>query len=182
MLFRFFKIFCLLKFVGFLFVSLSFAKIDFIKSFVDLDLLNQDLLSQGLLNQDLLNRDLSNRDLSNQKLQSLNSALDIEDVKKSKGDSIKEIDEKINKLKELKKGYEAKAIRHVNQAQILQFTQGELQTAKRHWKLAEDNRKIAVRIQKEIDELQVKKKKLQKKEKKIFTKRVISLLTELSIN
>ena len=66
-------------------------------------------------------------------------------------------------LEEKKKGYEAKAIKHANQGDRLQFVQGELQTAKRHWKLAKENRKIAEKIQKEIDALKLKKLELQKK-------------------
>nr|NGX52671.1 hypothetical protein [Candidatus Anoxychlamydiales bacterium] len=51
----------------------------------------------------------------------------------------------------------------VNQAQRLQFIEGQLQEAKRYWRSAEDNRKIATRIQKEIDELKIERMKLQKK-------------------
>ncbi|NGX35104.1 MAG: hypothetical protein K1060chlam1_01474 [Candidatus Anoxychlamydiales bacterium] len=77
--------------------------------------------------------------------------------------SIEEIDKKINELEEMKRGYEAKAIKQANQAQRLQFIEGELQAAKKNWRLAEDNRKIVVRLQKEIDELKIERMKLQKK-------------------
>jgi len=73
-----------------------------------------------------------------------------------------DIDNQIAELEDMKKGYEAKAIKHANQAERLQFINGELQTAKKHWKLAEDSRRIATRIQKEIDELKIKKLNLQK--------------------
>jgi len=87
-------------------------------------------------------------------------------IEKSTAAQIQEIDRKINNLEEMKRGYDSKAIRHSNQAQRLQFIEGELQVAKRHWKLAEDNRKIAIRIQKEIDLLKVQKMQLLKKEKR----------------
>lgn len=73
------------------------------------------------------------------------------------------IDQKIEELQAMKRGYEAKALNHANQADRLQFIQGELQTAKRHWKIADDNRRIALQIQKQIDELKVQKMDLQKK-------------------
>jgi len=82
---------------------------------------------------------------------------------KKKYNSVEDIDKKINELEEMKRGYEAKALKNANQAQRLQFMPGELQTAKRYWKLAEDNKRIAIKIQKQIDELKVEKMKLQKK-------------------
>ncbi|HEU64423.1 MAG: hypothetical protein KR126chlam4_00950 [Candidatus Anoxychlamydiales bacterium] len=83
--------------------------------------------------------------------------------KSSQYHSIEDIDKKINELEEMKRGYESKAIKQVNQAQRLQFIEGELQAAKRYWRAAEDNRKIVTRIQKEIDELKIERMKLQKK-------------------
>ena len=82
--------------------------------------------------------------------------------KSGRYDSVEEIDKKINELEAMKRGYDAKAIKQANQAQRLQFMEGELQTAKRYWRAAEDNRKIATRIQKEIDELKIDRMKLQK--------------------
>ncbi len=73
---------------------------------------------------------------------------------------IKDIDSKITELEEMKRGYEARAIKHKNQAQRLQFVNGELQTAKRHWQLAEENTRIATRIQHQIDDLKVQRQDL----------------------
>ncbi|NGX63035.1 MAG: hypothetical protein KR126chlam6_00441 [Candidatus Anoxychlamydiales bacterium] len=87
-------------------------------------------------------------------------------IEKSTATQIQEIDKKINILEEMKRGYEAKALKHANQAQVLQFIDGELQVAKRHWKLTDDNRQIAIRIQKEIDVLKVQKMQLLKKERR----------------
>jgi len=73
------------------------------------------------------------------------------------------LDKKILELEDMKKGYEAKAIKHANKAERLQFVEGQLQVAKKHWKLADENKKIADEIQKQIDELQVRKLKINKK-------------------
>jgi hypothetical protein len=81
---------------------------------------------------------------------------------KSYQNEINEIDNKIDKLENLKKGYEAEAIKHNNIAQRLQFQNGELQTAKKHWKIADENSRISLRIQKEIDALKIKKEKILK--------------------
>ena len=71
-----------------------------------------------------------------------------------------ELDKQITELKEMKLGYESKAVRHINQAQRLQFVQGEQLTAKRYWELAEENKQIAEHIQKDIDELEAQKKSI----------------------
>jgi hypothetical protein len=81
---------------------------------------------------------------------------------KSYQKEIDEIDIKIEKLKKLKMGYESESVKHKNIAQGLQFQNKELQTAKRHWKLADENNKIALRIQEEIDALKIKKENILK--------------------
>lgn len=68
-----------------------------------------------------------------------------------------EIDKRIEELKEKKLGYEGKALQFSNQAERFQFMEGELQTAKKYWKLAELNKKIADELQKEIDQLEASK-------------------------
>jgi len=73
---------------------------------------------------------------------------------------VAELDKQIEELKEMKRGYESKAVRHINQAQRLQFVQGEQLTAKRYWELAEENKQIAAHIQKDIDELEAQKKSI----------------------
>jgi len=62
--------------------------------------------------------------------------------------------QKIDFLKEKKLKYESKAINAENQAQRLQFKQGDLQDAKRLWREAEINRQISNELQKKIDELE----------------------------
>lgn len=66
---------------------------------------------------------------------------------------VREIDHQIEQLEEIKRGYEARALRHENQAERLQFdTQAVLET-RRHNRLAEENRKKAALVQKKIDAL-----------------------------
>jgi len=62
--------------------------------------------------------------------------------------------EKIDFLKEKKMKYESKAINAENQAQRIQFQEGQLQEAKRLWQEAEINRQISNELQKKIDELE----------------------------
>ena len=78
-------------------------------------------------------------------------------------EQVKRIDQKIENLKEMKLGYEARALRHENTGQRLQFNDREFLEAKRHFQLAEENRKIASEIQFEIDLLQVEKEEILKK-------------------
>ncbi len=73
---------------------------------------------------------------------------------------IEQIDRQIESLMDKKRGLESQALRHENQAQRLQFRQGELATAKRHWKIAEEKRVKAAKIQKKVDRLQQKKKQI----------------------
>lgn len=75
---------------------------------------------------------------------------------------VESIDRQIQELKELKRGYEGRALSNENQAEQLQFIQGELSNAKRYWKIAEDNRAIARKIQEDIEELEKRKAELLK--------------------
>ncbi|MBN2479644.1 MAG: hypothetical protein JXA94_05400 [Parachlamydiales bacterium] len=76
---------------------------------------------------------------------------------------INELDSKIKNLEEMKRGYISSAIKHENQAQRLQFINGQQQYAKRHWQQADENRRIAERIQKEIDDLKIQRQVIIKK-------------------
>ncbi len=77
-----------------------------------------------------------------------------------KWDDVGKIDQRIGELRQMKRGYESKAIYHDNQAQRLQFDQGQLSLAQRHMKLADANRDVAKKIQEEIDQLQKRKQAL----------------------
>ena len=59
--------------------------------------------------------------------------------------------QKIYFLKEKKLKYESKAINAENQAQRIQFQEGQLQEAKRLWREAEINRQISDELQKKIN-------------------------------
>ncbi len=71
----------------------------------------------------------------------------------------REIDQKIIELKEEKSGYEARALYHESVGERLQFVDGMLLTARKHFRLADENRKKAALIQQEIDDLEQKKRR-----------------------
>lgn len=66
---------------------------------------------------------------------------------------IADIDEQIEELEEIKRGYEAKALRHEDHAWRLQFRDQLILETRRHIELAAENREMAARVQKEIDSL-----------------------------
>jgi hypothetical protein len=74
-----------------------------------------------------------------------------------KWNDVGKIDQRIGELRQMKRGYDSKAIYHDNQAQRLQFDQGQLSLAQRHAKLADANRDVAKKIQEEIDQLEGRK-------------------------
>ncbi len=63
-------------------------------------------------------------------------------------------EQKIQELEDIKRGYEAKAIYHEEQADRLQFDDQTYLEMRRHNQLAEEYRAKAGAIQKEIDRLQ----------------------------
>jgi len=78
-------------------------------------------------------------------------------------EKIGNLQKQIEFLQQKKKEFEAKETYHMNQGDRLQFKDGELQEAKRHWKLAEFNKKMAGEMQTKINELEQEKQKLLKK-------------------
>ena len=70
------------------------------------------------------------------------------------------IDRQIEELTRLKRGYEAKASRHEDQAERLQFEDRSTLEARRHVQLAAENREKASILQQEIDKLSLEKAKL----------------------
>lgn len=85
-------------------------------------------------------------------------------VEKGRMPSVQEqvalIDDQIRDLEEMKRGYEAKALRHDDQALRLQFNQEWNLEVRRHLELAEENRQKAAIVQQEIDRLQATRKRL----------------------
>lgn len=56
------------------------------------------------------------------------------------------------KLEELKKGYESRAARYEDLGERLQFQEDSLMEARRYFRLAEENRRKAQEIEKQIEE------------------------------
>ena len=73
---------------------------------------------------------------------------------------VAEIDRQLAELESMKRGFEARALRHEDQAQRLQFEDRALLETRRHYELADENRAKAARVQEEIDRLLVEKRKL----------------------
>ena len=75
---------------------------------------------------------------------------------------VAEIDRQLKELEGMKRGFEARALRHEDQAQRLQFEDRALLETRRHNELADENRAKAEKVQQEIDRLQAEKQKLLK--------------------
>ena len=75
---------------------------------------------------------------------------------------IEKIDLQIAQLEEMKRGYEARALRHENMAEYLQFDQQAVLETRRHLQIAEENRNKAALVQEQIDRLKAKREQLQK--------------------
>lgn len=73
---------------------------------------------------------------------------------------VQQIDQQIQELEEMKRGFEARALRHEDQADRLQFDDQTYLETRRHNQLAAENRAKAAAVQKEIDRLQAEKNKL----------------------
>jgi hypothetical protein len=80
----------------------------------------------------------------------------------SKSPEIEKIDSEIAELENMKRGYEARALRHENFAEYLQFEQQAVLETRRHLQLAEENRNKAALCQEQIDRLKAKKQQLTK--------------------
>jgi hypothetical protein len=77
-------------------------------------------------------------------------------------EQIEEIDAQIKELKDMKRGYEARAIRAEDQADRLQFEDHYVLETRRYYRIAEENRMKAQKVQEEIDRLEMRKAKLEK--------------------
>ena len=73
---------------------------------------------------------------------------------------INQIDAQIQELEEMKRGFEARATFHEDQANRLQFDDQTYLETRRHNQLADENRAKAAATQKEIDRLEAEKAKL----------------------
>lgn len=73
---------------------------------------------------------------------------------------VEQIDSRIEELKEVKRGFEGKAIRAENQAERMQFEDQFILETRQYFKAAEENRRKAQLVQEEIDRLEKKKAEL----------------------
>lgn len=80
----------------------------------------------------------------------------------SQSAEIQKINGEIQQLQDMKRGYEARALKHENMAEYLQFDQQAVLETRRHLQIAEENRQKAALVQEQIDRLQIKKQKLEK--------------------
>ena len=87
------------------------------------------------------------------------STLSIHGV--SKAAEIESIDNQLQELEGMKRGYEAKALRHDSQAEYLQFDQQAVLETRRHLQLADENRQKADMVQQRIDQLKARREKLE---------------------
>lgn len=76
---------------------------------------------------------------------------------------VAEIDSKLKELKEMKRGYESRALRHENYAEYLQFEDQAYLETRRHLELAEENRQKAAKVQQQIDILEARREQLLKR-------------------
>lgn len=73
---------------------------------------------------------------------------------------IERIDARIEELKEMKRGFEGKALRAEDQAERMQFEDRFSLETRQYFKIAEENRRKARLVQDEIDRLERKKAEL----------------------
>ena len=73
---------------------------------------------------------------------------------------VQQIDAQIQELEEMKRGFEARALRHEDQADRLQFDDQTYLEMRRHNQLAAENRAKAEAVQEQIDRLKIEKSKL----------------------
>ena len=74
---------------------------------------------------------------------------------------LQKVDQELQQLEEMKRGYESRALRHENQAEYLQFDQQAVLETRRHLQLAAENRNKAALVQEQIDRLKAKRAQLQ---------------------
>lgn len=73
---------------------------------------------------------------------------------------IQKIDAEIQELQEMKRGYEAKALKHDDMATYMQFDQQAVLETRRHIQLADENRNKAALVQERIDKLKERRRQL----------------------
>ena len=79
----------------------------------------------------------------------------------SKSEEIQQLQGQIKELESMKRGYEARALRHENQAEYLQFDQQAVLETRRHLQFSQENRNKAKLVQEEINRLNERRLKLE---------------------
>lgn len=74
-----------------------------------------------------------------------------------------EIDDQIRELEDIKRGFISKALRHEDQAERMQYKDKYYLEARRHFELAEENRRAADEVQVEIDRLKKRRRQILQK-------------------
>ena len=80
----------------------------------------------------------------------------------TKSEEIQQINSEIKELEGMKRGFEARALRHENQAEYLQFDSQAVLETRRHLQIAQEKRNQAALVQEQIDRLNEKKLQLEK--------------------
>ncbi len=75
---------------------------------------------------------------------------------------IQQIDQEIEQLEDMKRGFEGRALRHEDLAERLQFDDHAVLETRRHLQIAAENRAKAAKVQQEIDHLRAEKRTLLK--------------------
>lgn len=81
-------------------------------------------------------------------------------ITKSQSSEVQQIDAQLSELKDMKRGYESRALRHENYAEYLQFEDRAYLETRRHIELAEENREKAAKVQERIDQLEARRAKI----------------------
>jgi hypothetical protein len=71
-----------------------------------------------------------------------------------------QLDSQIQELKDMKRGCEARALRHEDMAEYMQFEQQQVLETRRHLQIADEDRAKAARAQMQIDRLEEERAKL----------------------
>ena len=80
-------------------------------------------------------------------------------------EKVEKIDVQIEQLKEKKRGFEGRAVRAENQADRMQFDDESGLETRRYYRVADENREKADRVQEEIDRLEMEKTELLRNKK-----------------
>ena len=83
-------------------------------------------------------------------------------ISSSRQTRLQQIDAEIAQLKDMKVGFEGKALRAEDQANRLQFEDNYGIETRKYYKIAAQNREKAAKVQEEIDKLEAEKERLLK--------------------